>query len=257
MIALQQNIYNKQMADIHELSDIFIVPWMSTEESIINRLNKQDVDVYTEDLRLYPSLSELYRTPAFYDSSAFIRLDLTDSVEEIPTSIDSSSQDEVLVSSNETTGVDNINVINEQFRQYLDSQTKDFVRALKWADFEDGMENDITRQVRVYIEQNRYVTYCWLNTIFNDNRSIPNITSGLLRTLAMVVEKSDANIMLSMVVSGIASSHSEDQEAAIMVVEKWRTKECLDAMLNTSYGSDWVREYAMQVIGELKEELRV
>ena len=37
-------------------------------------------------------------------------------------------------------------------------------------DFEDGMENDITRQVSAYIEQNRYVTYCWLNKIFNDNR---------------------------------------------------------------------------------------
>lgn len=257
MITLQNNQCKQKLADIHELSDIFIVPWISTEESIINRINKQDVGVYTEDINVYPSLSELYRTPAFYDSSAFIRLDLTDSVEEIPCLIDSSSQEDVLVSPNETTCVDNINVANEQFRQYLDSQTKDFVRALKWTDFEDGIENDITRQVSAYIEQNRYVTYCWLNKIFNDNRSMPNITSGLLRTLAMVVDKSDTDIMLSMVVAGIASTHSEDQEAAIMVVEKWRTKDCLDAMLNTSYGSDWVREYAMQVIGELKEELGV
>ena len=73
----------------------------------------------------------------------------------------------------------------------------------------------------------------------------------------MVVNKNDADIMLTLVTSGIASQHSEDQEAAIMVVEKWRTKECLEALLNTTFGSDWVKEYAMQVVEELKEELAV
>lgn len=71
----------------------------------------------------------------------------------------------------------------------------------------------------------------------------------------MVVNKNDADIMLSMVTAGLASSFSEDQEAAIMVVEKWRTKDCLDAMTHTSYGSDWLNEYAMQVVEELKDEL--
>ena len=73
----------------------------------------------------------------------------------------------------------------------------------------------------------------------------------------MVVNKNDAGIMLSMVTTGLSSPHSEDQEAAIMVVEKWRTKECLEAMCNTTYGSDWVKEYAMQVIEELKNELEL
>jgi len=172
-------------------------------------------------------------------------------------SSNSSTSIEESVTVSENTRVDDINQVNEQFSLYLDSQTDSFISTLIWTDFEDGIENEITRQVIEYMEQNRYVTFCWLNRIFNSNREKPTITSGLLRTLAMVVNPSDANIMLSMVATGVASVHSEDQEAAIMVIEKWRTKECLDAMLNTTYGSDWVEEYAMQVITELKEELGV
>ena len=40
----------------------------------------------------------------------------------------------------------------------------------------------------------------------------------------MEVNKNDAGIMLSIVTTGLSSPHSEDQEAAIMVVEKWHEK---------------------------------
>ncbi len=157
---------------------------------------------------------------------------------------------------NNTSEVD-INKENERFNSFLGSRSQDFIRSLIWTEFEDGVENEITRLVVEYVKRNKYVTYCWLYKLFNENRSNPVITSGLLRTLGMVVDIQDAGYLMTMVTAGLSSLHAEDQEAAIMVVEKWRTKECLDAMVNTSYGSPWIKEYASQVVHELKEELEV
>lgn len=254
----QTNLY-QQLADLQELTNKLTLPWMSTIESLDLCTRLANFDTYSEVGQIYSTLADIYRAPALFDSSAsFPRLDAEDGVRKMESKpVYSSTKEDAAITANENTRISDINNANDHFRKYLDSQTKDFIRTLIWTDFEDGMENDIIKQVSNYMGQNRYVTYCWLNKIFNDNRSKPNITSGVLRTLAMVVNKNDADIMLSVVTSGIASQHSEDQEAAIMVVEKWRTKECLDAMLNTTFGSDWVREYAMQVMEELKEELAV
>lgn len=253
----QTNVF-QQLVGIQELYSKLTLPLTSTMEVLAKCSMPINLDAFSKVLKSYSSLSDLYRLPAYLDSSAFARQDTEDGVREIThQSVSSSTKEDTAYFSNENTRDSDFNIANEQFFQFLNKQTNDFIRTLTWTDFEDGMENDITRQVSAYMERNRFVTYCWLNKIFNDNRSKPIITSGVLRTLAMVVNQNDADIMLSIVTSGIASQHSEDQEAAIMVVEKWRTRECLDALLNTTYGSDWVREYAMQVVEELKEELAV
>ena len=255
--SLPNSIFDQQV-NIQSLSQrLSASSWMTSMESVSKVLGSVNLDAYTVALKSFDTLAELYRKPYYLDTSVFTRHDVEDGekVEEDQSS--SSSSVESIVAVSENTRVDDINLANEQFRQYLESQTSGFISKLVWTDFEDGMENEVTRLIGGYMEKNRYVTYCWLNKIFNDNRSRPTVTSSLLRTMAMVVNKNDADIMLSMITSGIASQHSEDQEAAVMVIEKWRTKECLDAMLNTTYGSDWVREYAMQVVAELKEELGV
>ena len=256
------NTFWNQLIDIQSAQrQLSASQLMSSVESLNKALVSINFDAYSKMLKTYDTLAELYRTPGYLDTSFFTRQDIEDGsngeVTEQKNVSNSSTSIEESVTVSENTRVDDINQVNEQFSLYLDSQTDSFISTLIWTDFEDGIENEITRQVIEYMEQNRYVTFCWLNRIFNSNREKPTITSGLLRTLAMVVNPSDANIMLSMVATGVASVHSEDQEAAIMVIEKWRTKECLDAMLNTTYGSDWVREYAMQVVAELKEELGV
>ena len=251
------NLY-LQLADMQELSREWTMPWTSSLQILAKQAKPIDFDTYSEVFKNYSTLADLYRVPASLDSSAFVRQDAGDGMKKKEAKLVSgSSKTKDAVSATETTREYDVNRVNEQFRKYLERQTKDFIRTLTWVDFEDGVENDATRQVSQYMFQNRYVTYCWLNQIFNDNRTRPHITSSILRTLAMVVNRNDADIMLSIVTSGISSQHSEDQEAALMVIEKWRTKECLDAMLNTTYGSDWVKEYAMQIAAELKEELGV
>lgn len=261
-MATSLNTFWDQLIDVQSIShQLSASQLLSSVENINKVLGSVNFDAYSKVLKTYDTLEELYRTPGYLDTSFFTRQDVedcsNDEVAERKIASDSSTSTEEPVTVSENTRADDINIANEQFCQYLESQTDGFISTLIWTDFEDGMENEITRQVGEYMERNRYVTFCWLNRIFNSNREKPTITSALLRTLAMVVNSSDANIMLSMVAAGVASVHSEDQEAAIMVIEKWRTKECLDAMLNTTYGSDWVREYALQVIAELKEELGV
>lgn len=255
--ALSDKYFDKLIEIQSPFQQLSAAMWMSDKEGFDKLVDTLHLDAYTENLKTYDNLAELYRMPYYLDTSVFIRHDVEDG--EI-VGVDQSSSSivaEDIVTAIDNTRVDDINLANEQFRQFLDSQTSGFVSTILLTDFEDGMQNEVTRLVSEYMEKNRYVTYCWLNKIFNDYRSRPSVTSSLLRTLAMVVNVNDADIMLSMVTSGISSQHSEDQEAAIMVIEKWRTKECLDAMLNTTYGSDWVREYAMQVASELKEELGV
>lgn len=254
---LNSSLY-QQLSEIQELTRKMSFPWMTAVENVSKSLQTFNTDALSEAMRAYSSLTELYRIPDYFDSSASLRKDYEDGyVNEGNNSEDVVTRDDVEVVVSYNTNVEDINKTNERFMKSLELQSKDFIRMLVWTDFEDGMENEVTNLVASYMEKNRYVTYCWLNKLFNTNRTRPNITSGLLRTLAMVVNKNDAGIMLSMVTTGLSSLHSEDQEAAIMVVEKWRTKECLEAMCNTTYGSDWVKEYAMQVIEELKNELEL
>lgn len=54
---------------------------------------------------------------------------------------------------------------------------------------------------------------------------------------------------------GIASRHSNVQEAAIMVCEEWRTKACLDTIHEADFHSKWMKKYADKVAEELKVEL--
>lgn len=255
---LQNTSLYQQISEIQELKRKMITPWLTEVENATKTLKTLNFDALSEAKRVYSSLAELYKIPSYFDSSDFFRRDYEDgqlNKGDTSESVATKDDAEVIVSYN--TNDEDVNKANERFMKSLELQSKDFVRTLAWTDFEDGMENEVTSMVASYMERNRYVTYCWLNKIFNANRARPNITSGLLRTLAMVVNKNDAGIMLSMVTAGLSSSHSEDQEAAIMVVEKWRTKECLEAMCNTTYGSDWLKEYAMQVVEELKEELEL
>jgi len=60
-----------------------------------------------------------------------------------------------------------------------------------------------------------------------------------------------------MVKAGLSDSHSKTQEAALMVIEQWRTRNCLIAIETApSFNSSWLCDYAKQIESELNEELR-
>ena len=117
------------------------------------------------------------------------------------------------------------------------------------------MDNDVIELIRSYIKKNKSATYNWLNELYSKNLKNSPLIEGLLRTLAMVTERGDENSLLPIVISGLRSGVASEQESAIMVIEEWRTKECLDALKTTQFSTGWIKTYAEKVMHELEEEV--
>lgn len=229
----------------------------SETHNICNSALHSYAGLVQESLKRYYSGSKLYTQPDNFASECVLHYDYEDVEDDCDSSGEAYVSGGVYVLPNDNTRTEDITKENVRFNAFLDGRSSEFLQELIYSDFEDGVENEITRLVKDYVKSNKYVTYCWIQKLFNQNRSNPVVTSGILRILGMVVDVSDAAFLMTMVCAGLVSVHTEDQEAAIMVVEKWRTRECLEAMRNTHYGSAWVKEYAMQVINELRQELKV
>lgn len=252
-----QTSFYQQLTDVQELMSKLTSPWMSTIEALTNYSRLVDLDTYSEVLKKYSSLADLYRIPAYLDSSAYIRQDTEDGVKKKDNkSVSSSTKSGVLVTSIETTRVDDVNKANQEYLEYLRTRTDEIANAISRTEFEDGMDNDITLLIRTFAKKNKSATYNWLDELYSKNLNKPSIVQGLLRSLAMITERGDENILLPIVVAGLRSGNSAEQEAAIMVIEEWRTKECLDAISSvTVFSSEMIADYAKMVTEELKEEL--
>lgn len=158
------------------------------------------------------------------------------------------------VSTDSTNSID-INYINEDFYKFLDKHTAVFIWTLKHTDFEDGIENAPIKEVKNYIRKNRFVTFSWLHSIYSNNQKDSDIISALLRIIGMTVDNEDYDKLLPLVKAGLLDNSSKAQEAALMVIEQWRSKNCLDAIQTAQFKSQWIREYAKQIELELKKEL--
>jgi hypothetical protein len=159
--------------------------------------------------------------------------------------------------SKDSTSSADLNRMNEEFHSSFSKRTQTFVWTLQHIDFEDGVENDIIKEVEGYIKTNRFVTYLWLHSIYSNNQKDIDVLAGLLRIIGMTVEKEDTDMLLTMVKAGLSDSHSKTQEAALMVIEQWRTRNCLIAIETApSFNSSWLCDYAKQIESELNEELR-
>ena len=249
----QTSLYQK-LVDLQKLSNKLSVPWISTWNTLSKSPFPINMDAYSELMKTYSSLADLYRMPTYSDSSAFIRQDTEDKKETITTS--NSTKSETPVLSTETTGVDDVNKANQEYLEYLRTRTDEIANAISRTEFEDGMDNDITILIKSFAKRNKSATYNWLDELYSKNLDNPSVVQGILRSLAMITERGDENILLPIVVAGLRSKNSAEQEAAIMVIEEWRTKECLNALRSvTSFSSEMITNYAKMVTDELSEEL--
>lgn len=155
----------------------------------------------------------------------------------------------------DSTKTEDINAINRAFRNKLSEETDMFVRELIRTDFEDGMDNYLAEEVREYIHDNALATYSWINHIYSDNQKNEDVIAGLLRIIAIDVEEEDYDDLLPIVKAGLCDYGAKVQEAAVMVIERWRTKNCLDALQTANIQSPWIRSYAKKVEIELIKEL--
>lgn len=233
------------------------MPWLSIAESANKSIQTLNNGALTEAIKAYSSLADLYRIPGYLDSSGFLRLDFEDgpvSEDVSPVSTTTHEEAEPVVSYN--TSAEDVNKANQEYLDYLRTRTDEVASAIMHTDFEDGMDNDVTLLVKSFARKNKSATYNWLDELYSKNLNNSIVVEGILRTLAMITEKGDENILLPIVVAGLRSEVSVEQEAALMVIEEWRTKECLEAIRSVHrYASDMIEDYAMMVLGELEEEL--
>lgn len=155
----------------------------------------------------------------------------------------------------ESTDSNDIEMQNRKVFVQLQKYTLTFVRILKRTDFEDGMTNYVSDVVEDFIKSNSFVTYSWLSTIYSNYQKDAVVLAGLLRIIELTIRNEDVDILLPIVKAGLADKSSMVQEAAIMVIEQWRTKNCLEALETATFHSKMIEVYANQIIEELKEEL--
>lgn len=154
----------------------------------------------------------------------------------------------------ESTDSNDIEMQNRKVFAQLQKYTLTFVRILKRTDFEDGMTNYVSDVVEDFIKLNSFVTYSWLSTIYSNYQKDAIVLAGLLRIIELTI-RNDVDILLPIVKAGLTDQSTMVQEAAIMVIEQWRTKNCLDALETSTFHSKLIEVYAKQIIEELKEEL--
>lgn len=157
-----------------------------------------------------------------------------------------------LLDSNETT---DINYLNDKFMNALRKRTESFVKLIIRTDFEDGITNDTIEEAKSYYLQNKSVTINWFNEIYSKNQKDAIVISGLLRIISMIVSVADSASLIPVVKCGLADNSSITQESALMVVEEWRTRECLDAIKTSNFKFSWVNDYAQKIVSELEKEL--
>lgn len=159
-----------------------------------------------------------------------------------------------LSQASESTDSSNIESSNRKFFTQLNNYTPTFVRILKKTDFEDGVTNYTSDIVEDFIKSNSFVTYNWLSTIYSNYQKDAIVLAGLLRIMELTIRNEDVDFLLPIVKAGLADNSSMVQEAAIMVIEQWRTKNCLDALETSSFQSEIMKSYAYEVLEELREE---
>ena len=230
------------------------IPWMTELEQLKKTWEVFDSHLYFDTLKATSALSKTISGLSI--PSVYIPLMDEDVVDEelVPFSSDDNTEVVVSLADYSTRAVD-VNKLNYEDLEYYRTRSKEMVDAMANTDCEDGMDNDVTELMKAFIRRNKFATYIWLNELYSQNLKNLPFVEGLLRTIAMVTEKGDETSLLPIVVAGLRSQESSEQEAAIMVVEEWRTKDCLDAMKTANFGDGWLKTYADKVMNELEKDL--
>lgn len=159
------------------------------------------------------------------------------------------------ITATESTSDNDIRMAETTYFKALLNISDKVINLILHSTFEDGMTNSAIETVRNIFYQCPYIAGNWLSFLFSYNQTNDKLISGLLRIIA-TFEKKYSWMFIPMVRSGLSDKSTLIQEAAIMIIEEWRTKECLDALERTELTSQWIKEYANSVINELKEELK-
>lgn len=155
----------------------------------------------------------------------------------------------------DSTETDKMNRLFEHYLHMFQKNESSFLYCLSHSSFADGMNNEAANVMKSYFELSPYPAISWFATLFNDHIKDSNISFRLLRCLCDSSYRKYSRNLISFVRGALNDKNVEVQEAAFMVLENWRTKECLDVIENTKYVNPLLETYASSLKEELKEEL--
>lgn len=144
---------------------------------------------------------------------------------------------------------------DERDNDYFYSQADAFKMLCHTTTFEDGYRNALTDRFDEYYELNPTVSLIWLYSFYNKNQKDDSVREGILRILSFIDDTEIQDIMLTMVKASLNDINPSIQEVAMMVIENWRTEECLNSLETTEFANPWMKDYSQKIIAELKAEL--
>lgn len=156
----------------------------------------------------------------------------------------------------ELTSTEAINRKNEEDKKLFDKQSYQFLYTLRHTLFEDDTENEAKILFSRMQKQNKYVAICWLQEFWAEHQTDAAVAEGVTRLIGSIEDKAYWKPLMSIVRSGLTDQNKPVQEAAIMVIESWRTLACYQALKQTQFAAGWIKDYAMEVLLELEEELK-
>lgn len=167
---------------------------------------------------------------------------------------------------NNSTSSQNIEIENRKHIDYLRRNESYFIQLLLNVDYEDGNTNDAILFFEKQLNKNSIATSNWLAEIFMKysiseafNEKSKNILYGLLRIIAYL-NNHDCFDYIKGTLTLILKTTLETnipylQEAGLMVIESWRSLDCLNLLKDFSFDDAYIIEYSKILIKELTTEL--
>lgn len=155
----------------------------------------------------------------------------------------------------DSTDSNDINMLFEYYLERFKENETNFIYVLIHSYFEDGMDNPAIDMLNSYFELSPYPSISWFSTFFNTHLKEPNISYRLLRCLCNYKYRKFSKNLISFVRGALNDKSVEVQEAAFMVLESWRTQECLDVIESTQCINPLLEDYVKILRAELEQEL--
>lgn len=156
--------------------------------------------------------------------------------------------------------------VEKENRNHIDKLRNNefyFVQILLHSSFEDGNSNEAIEYIKEQLSINSVATSNWLAEFFVKNQQRDcdgmEILYGLLRIIAYLNDIDCFDYIRGTLVVILQAALNTDtiylQEAALMVIESWRNKDCLHLLKEMKFEDSYIQKYADIIKNELIQEL--
>lgn len=167
------------------------------------------------------------------------------------------------VSENASTDSQSVEAENRRHIERLRNNEFYFLQLLSHSDFEDGNSNEAISYIEEQLSINSIATSTWMAEFFDKQQRRGDdgieMLYGLLRIIAYLNNTDCFNYIqgvLKLILQvALQNSAVYLQEAALMVIESWRSKDYLQLLKEMTFKNPYIQKYADIIKNELTSEL--